>query len=57
LKEGAARTRYLTIEEEIRLLAAATDDVRDAIIVAIDTVCGARNSFHSPGHRSISRGG
>jgi integrase len=46
LKEGAARTRYLTEEEESRLLAAATPreaklgkhtSVREAIILAIDT--------------------
>lgn len=37
LKEGAPRTRYLTHEEEGRLLAAATPAVRDAIAFAIDT--------------------
>jgi integrase len=37
LKEGAAKMRYLTEDEEARLLAAATADVRDAIILAIDT--------------------
>jgi integrase len=37
LKEGAARTRYLSIMEEEALLAAATPAVRDAITLAIDT--------------------
>jgi integrase len=37
LKESAPRTRYLTQEEEARLLEAATPEVRDAIILAIDT--------------------
>ena len=37
LKEGAARTRYLTDSEELSLLQAASPDVRQAIILAIDT--------------------
>ena len=37
LKESAPRTRYLTMEEEARLLESATPAVRDAIILAIDT--------------------
>jgi integrase len=37
LKEAPPRTRYLTEEEETRLLAKATPLVRKAIIVAIDT--------------------
>jgi integrase len=37
LKEGAARTRYLTESEELALLHAASPDVRQAIILAIDT--------------------
>jgi integrase len=37
LKEGEARTRYLSESEEVALLDAATDAVRDAITLAIDT--------------------
>lgn len=37
LKEAPARTRYLTEEEEARLLAAATPAVRAAIVLAVDT--------------------
>lgn len=37
LKEGAARTRYLSIEEEIACLQAAPAKARDAIAFAIDT--------------------
>ena len=37
LKEGEARTRYLTDNEETALLKAATPAVRDAITLAIDT--------------------
>jgi integrase len=37
LKEGAARTRYLTESEELKLLQAASPDVRRAIVLAIDT--------------------
>jgi integrase len=37
LKEAPARTRYLTGAEEAKLLAAATLEVRQAIILAIDT--------------------
>src|SRR6516164_6994094 len=37
LKEGAPRTRYLTEAEEGALLKAATPDVRQAIMLAIDT--------------------
>ena len=37
LKEGAPRTRYLTEAEETALLEAASPDVRQAIILAIDT--------------------
>jgi integrase len=37
LKEGEARTRYLTEEEERRLLEAASPAVRWAIMLAIDT--------------------
>lgn len=37
LKEAAPLTRYLTIEEEHRLLGAATSEVRNAISLAIDT--------------------
>ena len=37
LREAPARTRYLTEIEEAALLAAATDDPRKAIILAIDT--------------------
>jgi integrase len=37
LKEGAPRTRYLSEPEESALLQAATPEVRQAIILAIDT--------------------
>jgi integrase len=37
LKESPPRTRYLTEEEESRLISAASPDVADAIAVAIDT--------------------
>ena len=37
LKEGAPRTRYLNDIEEVALLSAATPEVRQAIILAIDT--------------------
>lgn len=37
LKESPGRTRYLSEEEEARLLAAASPMVREAIIIAIDT--------------------
>ena len=37
LKEAPGRTRYLSLEEEGRLLAAATPAVRNAITLAIDT--------------------
>jgi integrase/recombinase XerD len=37
LKEGAPRTRYLKETEEVALLNAASPDVRQAIILAIDT--------------------
>lgn len=37
LKEAPARTRYLSPEEEARLLEAATDAPRQAMILAIDT--------------------
>jgi integrase len=37
LKEGAPRTRYLTEAEEAALLKAASPDVRQAIVLAIDT--------------------
>jgi integrase/recombinase XerD len=37
LKEAQPRTRYLTEEEEVRLLDHASPHVRDAIILAIDT--------------------
>lgn len=37
LKEAPAKTRYLTESEEAKLLEAASPDVRDAIILAIDT--------------------
>lgn len=37
LKEGNPRTRYLTIEEELLLLRHANPEVRDCIIMAIDT--------------------
>ena len=37
LRESPPRTRYLTQDEEKRLLAAASDYVADAIVLAIDT--------------------
>jgi integrase len=37
LKEGAPRTRYLTEAEETALLKSASPDVRQAIVLAIDT--------------------
>lgn len=37
LKEAPAHTRYLTVEEEARLLEHATEDCRRAITLAIDT--------------------
>lgn len=37
LKEAPARTRYLSVAEEAFLLTHATEDVRKAIILAIDT--------------------
>lgn len=37
LKEAKGRTRYLSVDEEARLLAAATPAVRDAITLAIET--------------------
>lgn len=37
LKEGAPRTRYLSLDEERRLLATASPHVAGAIILAIDT--------------------
>lgn len=37
LKEAPGRTRYLSVEEEERLLSHATPAVREAIIMAIDT--------------------
>lgn len=37
LKEGQAKTRYLTESEEAKLLAAATDEPRKIMILAIDT--------------------
>jgi integrase len=37
LKEAPPRTRYLTLQEEVRILQAASAEVRKAIILAIDT--------------------
>ena len=37
LKEAPPRTRYLSVDEERKLLEAATPAVRDAIVLAIDT--------------------
>lgn len=37
LKEGRPHTRYLTVGEEAKVLAAASPEVRKAIILAIDT--------------------
>jgi integrase len=37
LKEAPPRTRYLTLQEEVRILQAASPEVRKAIILAIDT--------------------
>jgi integrase len=37
LREGQAKTRYATEDEEAKLLPAATQAVRDAVTVAIDT--------------------
>lgn len=45
LKEAPGRTRYLTADEEARLLAAATPAVREAICVAIDTGLRADEMF------------
>ena len=37
LKEAPGRTRYLSTQEEVNLLATATDELRKAIVLAIDT--------------------
>jgi len=57
LKDGAPRTRYLTETEEGALLKAATPDVRQAIILAIDTGLRREEMFSLRWHQiDLDRG-